>query len=158
MLRTAAKWLAIAGAVIAVLVGALYVRNRFRLPDVPLPDAAIEPVFSYGPLAFSKHLSFEVTEAYPGHSVRDFYARWAQENGWEKVEATEESWSADEWQRFEDSTTVPPRTIDQWLVHWASPERELSLRVALRYESNSEDSERKVQEVHVMIQPFDVLG
>lgn len=158
MWKQLVKWGVVGAVVTASLAGGLLTWNHWRLPTIPVPEAAIDPTVTTGPLAFSRQVTFEVKETYPGHSVRDFYADWAQEHGWQRVLSDEEAWSVDEWQTFEDATRGSVRTIHQWLVHWASPERKWSLRLALRYNLHEGASSKGVQTVTVILQPFQLLG
>lgn len=94
-------------------------------------------------------LSFEVARAYPDMGVRNYYANWAEEHGWQKVPSDVEPWSVDQWESFEDVQGV---RIDQWLVHWQSPDGSESLRLALRYLGD-----RTQQVVYVIRSPFELL-
>lgn len=94
-------------------------------------------------------LSFEVDEQYPSSRVRDFYAQWAADHGWTKISPATEVWSADQWQTYvaQDGTKV-----DQWTVHWRSPDGEESIYLALLHRGN-----RAHQEVYVIRSPFFLL-
>jgi len=94
-------------------------------------------------------LSFEVARAYPDTGVRNYYAKWAEEHDWQKVPSDVEPWSVDQWESFED---VQGMRVDQWLVHWQSPDGSESLRLALRYVGD-----RNQQMVYVIRSPFQLL-
>lgn len=94
-------------------------------------------------------VSFAVDLQYPDRQIRDFYGQWAAEHGWSKVAQDVDPWSVDRWESFEDMYGT---TIDQWLVHWRSPDGSESLRLALRH-----TGDRTQQEVFVIRSPFDTL-
>ncbi len=134
-------------------------RGIHTIPVVPLPSAAIEPTTRLDEASGRREISFALADEYPKHSARDFYDSWAATHGWERIQVDEELWSGDRWQSFRDATVDPVQSVDQWLVHWASPGREWSLRLALRYSRDLGSAEpRQLQQVHVIVEPFRILG
>lgn len=117
-------------------------------PEVPAPPGAQDPELIEFPDG-QVQLSFTTDRSYPNSEVRDFYADWAEEHGWTRVPAELEPWSLDKWETFED---MQGERIDQWLVHWQSPDRTESLRLALRHVGD-----RTEQEVFVVRSPFELL-
>ena len=95
-------------------------------------------------------LSFRAEEEYPSSRVRDYYAEWAEENDWTKVPADLEEWSADRWVSYTNAEGVQ---LDQWSVHWQSPDKAESLRLVLLH-----SGDRSVQDVLVVRSPFYLLN
>ena len=118
-------------------------------PPVPLPSFATQiEYFSQD----SKHLErhFLIDSELGFEAVRAYYEDFAKAGGWSKIGVEEESWSSDAWQEFSDQQG---RRVRQRLVHWASPTRQWSLRLALRrYPEENKNG------VWVIVQPFSLLG
>lgn len=94
-------------------------------------------------------LSFETDEQFPSSRVRDFYADWADVHGWSQVSADAEPWSADRWVTYNNVDGV---RLDQWTVHWQSPDGDESLVLALLHVGD-----RSRQEAYVIRSPFFLL-
>ena len=101
--------------------------TELRLPAVPLPSAAVA-VQRTGRPGGGEERSFVVPRQEQLDGVRDFYRTWARENRWRQLPSSEESWSSDEWTTFVDRDG---QEVRQRLVHWADPQRQWSLRLAL---------------------------
>ena len=80
------------------------------------------------------------------------------ERGWNAITPEEESWSGFEWFGFVDETTNPETYVDNFFGHWVSPDREWSLRLVLNYRRAAKTDPRQIQNVHVIIEPFNVIG
>lgn len=120
-----------------------------EVPSIPVPPWIRESTLERLPDGRTQ-LSFETMEAYPRSRVRDFYGEWAKEHGWTLVPEATEAWSADRWVSFHE---LDGTSIDQWLVHWRSPDGADSLRLALLHRGD-----REKQEVYVIRSPYFVLG
>jgi hypothetical protein len=118
-------------------------------PPVPLPSFATQiEYYSQDP----KHLEchFLLDSEFGFEAVKAHYENFAKAGGWSKIGVAEESWSSDSWQEFSDQQG---RRVRQRLVHWASPTRQWSLRLALRrYPEENKNG------VWVIVQPFSLLG
>jgi hypothetical protein len=88
----------------------------------------------------------------------EFYSAWASARGWKAVTPEEEPWSGFEWCNFVDGTTIPRTYLDSYFGHWVSPDREWSLLLVLTYRRTAKTDARGAQDVHVMIQPFVIIG
>lgn len=122
---------------IGILVGLVVSSIRSTkavLAEIPLPQSAQRLVESYSVLGLRREVSFLLDEEYPSHSVRSFYAEWAQRMGWKLVPEDEDAWSTDRWQSFIDASGETQAVVDQWLVRWQSADASWDLRLAMRYE------------------------
>lgn len=97
-----------------------------------------------------RQLSFEAEETYPSSRVRDYYAEWARANDWEKIPPEREAWSSDRWTTYRG---MAGERVDQWTVHWQSPDETESLLLALLHTES-----RDRQMVYVIRSPFYLLS
>jgi len=117
--------------------------------QIPVPPSAQDPELVKFPDG-QIQLSFtDEQHVYPDSEIRNFYARWADENGWHKIPSDVEPWSVDQWQSFEDAQGAD---IHQLLVHWQSPDGTESLRLAIR-----QVGDRDQEQVYVIRSPFQLL-
>lgn len=119
------------------------------MPEIPVPPWIQDSKLERLPDGRTQ-LSFESMETYPSSRVREFYGEWAKEHHWTLVPEATEAWSADRWESFEE---LDGTSIDQWLVHWRSPDGGESLRLALLHRGNHEN-----QEVYVIRSPYSLVG
>ena len=122
--------------------------SQERRPDIPVLDGAAEVTSGQGENG-PYQIQFMYDVAFPSSRVRDFYASWAEQNGWIKVSAEEEDWSLDRWSSFE---VFAGGSVDMWPVHWYSPGKVWSLRLTLLHRND-----RSRQEVLLMLSPFHLL-
>lgn len=133
-------WLGLAGACSDV--------QQAENEPLPVPTWAIDPESLQ--LADGRtQLSFLSVDPYPSVRTRDFYAAWAEAHGWTKVPPDVERWSSEEWTSFKESDGTH---VDQYMVHWQSPDGSKSLWLGLLHESD-----RTKQKAIVMLSPFYLL-
>ena len=116
---------------------------------VPAIPSAID-AYSLIPSVGRCQLSFEYEAQYPSSAVRDYYATWADANGWTLLDRSVDTWSSDEWGSFLDEEN---RRVDQWLVHWQSPDDRESLLLVIQHVAD-----RSRQKVYVIRQPFRIIA
>jgi len=123
-------------------------QKQARASPIPSPDWAPQGELVELP-GGQVELSFVVNELYPSARVRDFYAQWAADHGWEKVTRDEDKWAVDQW-----GAVVAPDggSVDMWTAHWRDPQRTQSLFLVLRYRGD-----RARQEVFVKMSPYFIV-
>jgi hypothetical protein len=73
--------------------------------------------------ATSHQISFTAPERGRSRAIRDFYAQWAEENGWRKLPESEEGLSVDRWISFD----TPEGRRHQFSVVWRSEDERRNL-------------------------------
>ena len=108
--------------------------SRAQLSAIPLADSARLISEEFSLLGLRREVVLSITEEYPSHSVRDFYAQWAERSGWRLTPQVQDPWSTDRWESFVDTSKGEDVRVDQWLVRWTSPDKRWDVRLALKYE------------------------
>lgn len=144
--------------VVSTLTSASCTRFALWAPTVPLPEWATDVVERRELLWRRWQAIFRVPFAYPDTSTLDFYAAWAQSQGWVEVTPAEEHWPSSGWFEIIDVMGVPPLHVFQWFAHWRSPDSKWSLRVILRAEAELPQNRPPSSEtVIVLVEPFWLL-
>lgn len=139
--------------VVSIFLGLFSCRSgnspETRSFPAPIPTWAVDPIVDHLPDG-REQLRFSSREPYPSARARAFYGAWATANGWELVPATEEAWSSDAWDSFQE---LSGGQTTSWCTHWRSSDRSTSLRLVLLYERVSSDT----QMVYVVASPYYLL-
>jgi hypothetical protein len=126
----------VAFATLLLVVGAIawtLHRTRELLVAIPLPTEAQLVSSEYELAGLRRVVSFSYSEDYPGNSVRNFYADWANRRRWHLLSEREDPWSTDRWQSFTEEQQGAVYAVDQWLARWRSPDARWDLRLILTY-------------------------
>ena len=113
----------VVGVVFVVLIlGAVLRRSNIsHLPQVPIPDNAVNLRISYGLLGYFEDMEFLVREDYPSTAVYDFYKRRLGEMLWTEVPVTNSDWATNGWESFEDLSGRYVTEWDQLHAEWIEP-------------------------------------
>ena len=141
---------------VAIALAVISGVNQQSMPDVPLPEGAENVFVSYGPLSFYKEISFGTSPSYPNAWVIEFYAAWAQENGWYRIGRDTEHWSTEGWETFVDDARGG-WFVDQYLAHWATNDDRWSLRVAVFHSRPDSGIEEPYERVGLWLERFNLV-